>query len=259
MFEQNPNPSQPPANLPFGQPQSPFLPPQPASATQPIPQVFPASQPAPTGQAAPVEDMFSATDRPAAPAGYAERAALPAGYQPGPQISDADLFGGGGTSWGKVITVIIIILVVAGLIGVAVWGFNYFSSLKKQEAAPPAVQEASTPVAASPAATTSAAETAATETPTASTTAITEANQDTDGDGLADEEEKVLGSDPNKADSDADGLTDWAEAKIYKTDLLNPDTDGDSYQDGNEVINGYDPLKPGSARLYEVPKAAATQ
>jgi hypothetical protein len=47
--------------------------------------------------------------------------------------------------------------------------------------------------------------------------------------------------------------------KIYKTDPLNPDTDGDGYKDGAEVINGYDPLKPGSARLYEVPKATSTK
>ncbi|MBI5766065.1 hypothetical protein HZA71_02440 [Candidatus Falkowbacteria bacterium] len=77
---------------------------------------------------------------------------------------------------------------------------------------------------------------------------------DSDNDGLTDEEERKLGTDPNNFDSDNDGLTDSAEVKIYKTDPLNPDTDGDGYKDGPEVSNGYDPTKPGGARLFNVPK-----
>lgn len=45
--------------------------------------------------------------------------------------------------------------------------------------------------------------------------------QDVDQDGLSDEEEKILGTDP-----------------------FLKDTDGDSYNDGVEVESGYDPLKP---------------
>jgi hypothetical protein len=45
-------------------------------------------------------------------------------------------------------------------------------------------------------------------------------DQDTDKDGLGDEHEKAIGTDPKKADSDSDG-----------------------YPDGIEVLNGYDPLK----------------
>jgi hypothetical protein len=44
--------------------------------------------------------------------------------------------------------------------------------------------------------------------------------QDTDQDGLSNEEEKLYGTNPN-----------------------NPDTDGDGYSDGAEVKSGYDPLK----------------
>ncbi len=44
-------------------------------------------------------------------------------------------------------------------------------------------------------------------------------------------------------DSDQDGLSN-DEEKLYGTDPLERDTDGDSYSDGVEVEGGYDPLKP---------------
>ncbi len=44
-------------------------------------------------------------------------------------------------------------------------------------------------------------------------------------------------------DSDQDGLSNDEEA-LYKTDPLNKDTDGDGYMDGVEVESGYNPLKP---------------
>ena len=47
--------------------------------------------------------------------------------------------------------------------------------------------------------------------------------QDTDGDGLSDEEEKTLGTDINNADTDGDGFPDYYEVKILKQDPLVPD------------------------------------
>lgn len=44
-------------------------------------------------------------------------------------------------------------------------------------------------------------------------------------------------------DSDQDGLTDQEE-KAIGTDPFNADTDGDGYSDGKEVESGYNPLKP---------------
>lgn len=44
-------------------------------------------------------------------------------------------------------------------------------------------------------------------------------------------------------DSDQDGLSN-EEEKLYGTDSNNPDTDGDGYSDGVEVKSGYNPLKP---------------
>ncbi|MEZ4319854.1 MAG: hypothetical protein R3F61_20255 [Myxococcota bacterium] len=56
---------------------------------------------------------------------------------------------------------------------------------------------------------------------------------DTDGDGLTDDEEALLGTDPLDADTDDDGLSDGAEA-AGATDPLLADTDGDGLGDGLE-------------------------
>ena len=53
---------------------------------------------------------------------------------------------------------------------------------------------------------------------------------DTDGDGIPDEEEQELGTDPLEPDSDGDGLDDDEEIQIG-TDPLSDDTDGDGYSD----------------------------
>jgi hypothetical protein len=74
--------------------------------------------------------------------------------------------------------------------------------------------------------------------------------KDTDGDGLTDEEELELGTDPLNPDTDGDGLSDREEVKVYFTDPLKPDTDGDGYLDGEEVEGGYDPKGPG--KLYDL-------
>jgi outer membrane protein OmpA-like peptidoglycan-associated protein/opacity protein-like surface antigen len=60
--------------------------------------------------------------------------------------------------------------------------------------------------------------------------------KDSDGDGLTDEEEAALGTDPFNRDTDGDGLSDGDEVKKYKTDPLNPDTDFDGLSDGQEVM-----------------------
>jgi outer membrane protein OmpA-like peptidoglycan-associated protein/opacity protein-like surface antigen len=60
--------------------------------------------------------------------------------------------------------------------------------------------------------------------------------KDSDGDGLTDEEEAKLGTDPFNKDTDNDGLTDGDEVKVYHTNPLNPDTDFDGLKDGQEVL-----------------------
>ena len=78
------------------------------------------------------------------------------------------------------------------------------------------------------------------ETPTdpiAIPTGITAAEEvDSDGDGLADELETALGTDPLLPDSDADGVGDSDEIDFYGTDALDPDTDGDGLDDAEELL-----------------------
>jgi hypothetical protein len=61
---------------------------------------------------------------------------------------------------------------------------------------------------------------------------ITVYPQDSDGDGLLDYEEYLLGTDPLNPDTDGDGLPDGLEVHVYGTDPLNPDSDDDGCPDG---------------------------
>lgn len=59
-------------------------------------------------------------------------------------------------------------------------------------------------------------------------------------------------------DSDQDGLTN-DEEQLYGTDPQNADTDGDGYSDGAEVRSGYDPLKPSPGdKIFTAKDAGAT-
>jgi hypothetical protein len=64
---------------------------------------------------------------------------------------------------------------------------------------------------------------------------VSTAGTDGDGDGLNACEEQVYGTDPGKADTDADGLDDGTEVKTTHTDPNKADTDGDGLDDGTEV------------------------
>jgi outer membrane protein OmpA-like peptidoglycan-associated protein len=59
---------------------------------------------------------------------------------------------------------------------------------------------------------------------------------DSDGDGLFDKDEAIIGTDPYNPDTDGDGLSDGDEHFAQKTDPLNPDTDLDGLKDGAEVL-----------------------
>ena len=88
-----------------------------------------------------------------------------------------------------------------------------------------------------------------------------EALIDSDADGLADLDERMLGTSTEYADTDGDGLSDYLEvwydgdgtydpyhptSNPSGTDLdaNNPDTDGDDIEDGTEIGFGTDPLDP---------------
>ncbi len=64
-------------------------------------------------------------------------------------------------------------------------------------------------------------------------------NPDTDGDGLTDEEEADLGTDPNDADTDNDGISDGDEVTAG-SDPKNSDSDDDGISDGKENTDSND-------------------
>ena len=66
-------------------------------------------------------------------------------------------------------------------------------------------------------------------------------NVDSDRDGLTDEAELLLGTNPMRWDSDFDGASDAAEVAAG-TDPANPDSDGDGLPDGWEMASGLLPL-----------------
>jgi hypothetical protein len=71
--------------------------------------------------------------------------------------------------------------------------------------------------------------------------------QDSDGDGISDQDEVlVTGTDANKADSDGDGLVDGVEVSSHMNPL-DPDMDKDGVNDGQEVNQGSDPFFPEQA------------
>lgn len=65
---------------------------------------------------------------------------------------------------------------------------------------------------------------------------------DPDSDGLTNSQEAELGTDPNLADSDDDGINDSEEVNTYGSDPLNLDSDGDLLYDGGELVRGTDVL-----------------
>lgn len=60
---------------------------------------------------------------------------------------------------------------------------------------------------------------------------------DSDLDGLGDDLEIAIGSNPNKVDSDSDGISDGIEYMGYNTSLTNVNTDGDQCKDGREIAS----------------------
>ncbi len=101
-----------------------------------------------------------------------------------------------------------------------------------------------------------------------SQSSIFQSSLDSDDDGIIDDQERKLGTNPYLADSDTDGFTDKqemdtkhdpnkAESKDlidqdndgligsdeekYGTDQNSADTDFDGYADGEEIANGFDP------------------
>ncbi len=69
---------------------------------------------------------------------------------------------------------------------------------------------------------------------------------DNDSDYMDDQTEEFYGTNPLKADTDDDLLTDWEEIYYTNTDPLNADCDADGMSDGWEIIYSLNPLSDDS-------------
>ncbi|MFH0726574.1 MAG: fibronectin type III domain-containing protein [Pseudomonadota bacterium] len=96
---------------------------------------------------------------------------------------------------------------------------------------------------------------------------------DSDADGITDADEtRLYGTDPQAADSDGDGITDgeelayWGENWNSALDgggtnkLLDSDSDGDGKSDGWEIDSGFDPADPldNGSTVYETAEHGTT-
>lgn len=72
---------------------------------------------------------------------------------------------------------------------------------------------------------------------------------DSDFDGLTDDQEFELGTNPFNPDSDFDNLSDGEEVNVFGTNPLNPDTDFGGVQDFEEILAGTNPLDPSDDRF----------
>ena len=70
--------------------------------------------------------------------------------------------------------------------------------------------------------------------------------EDSDGDGIPDEVEEEIGTDPNESDTDGDGLDDLEELE-NGTDPTNEDTDGDGVPDGSDSNDNSENNDPNSS------------
>ncbi len=197
----------------------------------------PAS-PAPAGK--PVEDIFAGTEQGGTPLSVDPPTGKPSGAFP-------EAASGNSHQWVAIAGALVAVLLVGGL------GYWWWSG--RTPAAPPA-PVVTTPEVPNP--TPVVQPVAEQPTPEQLPTApvVQPPAPDQDGDGLPDEEERALGTDPTKADSDGDGLFDREEVKIYRSNPLDPDSDHDGFTDGQEVQNGYNPTGPG--KLLELPQPPAS-
>lgn len=163
------------------------------------------------------------------------------------------------------ITISILIIIILGLLGLI--GYSYFFSAKSSfdelegynnietaDIGPNAAVVEEEPTKAEPEAkkTLEATKAEPEAKKTLEEQEVLPEERDSDSDGLTDDEERTLKTNPRNHDSDSDHLFDFDEVYVYATDPLNPDTDGDGFLDGEEVKNGYNPK--GAGKLFDVPK-----
>ncbi len=82
-------------------------------------------------------------------------------------------------------------------------------------------------------------------------------DNDIDNDGISNENEEALGTNPYDDDTDSDGITDYTEIEILKSNPLSYDTDRDGLPDGRELelntdLSSADSDNDGLDDLHEV-------
>jgi hypothetical protein len=73
---------------------------------------------------------------------------------------------------------------------------------------------------------------------TGNQTTLTGRSQDEDGDGLSNEDEYAIATNPAIDDTDGDSISDGDEVLVHGSNPLNTDTDGDTMPDGWEISHG---------------------
>lgn len=185
------------------------------------------------------DDIFAEVDKvPVANTPVMPQTPAPAGMRPSamplPNITPEH------SGAGKAVKKVVVLILVMALLGGGAYAAYQFLAAKKAPAdvnnntPAPKVE---TPVVNTPATTTDIIASSSTSTLDIPNPVVL----DYDKDGLADDEERILGTDPLNIDTDKDALNDYEEVKVYKTNPLLADTDGDSYSDGQEVKGGYNP------------------
>lgn len=62
----------------------------------------------------------------------------------------------------------------------------------------------------------------------------------------------LTAEDLKKTDVDRDGLNDYEEINIYRTNPIVADTDNDGFNDGDEIKFGFDPNRAGDDKLQKI-------
>lgn len=132
---------------------------------------------------------------------------------------------------------VVILAIIGGLIGF----FALRGGAPESETTPQVVVQVDT-AATVAAETTQTAEALAALGSSAATATALWLGQDSDRDGMSNEDEIALGTLPDNRDTDQDDIDDTEEVNNYKTDPLKSDSDSDGLKDGLEVSQGLNPL-----------------